>query len=417
MRPDERRNAIVYASGEGIWGLGMGLVAPLTVLPLMVKAMGGGPIEIGLLYSMVTAGFLLTQPIGMVLLQHGTGRKRFLLLYHIVVVPPICVLIAAVIFCLSPGHRGLSRVLFLILFSIRVLAIGIVIPIWMDWVAGLFTVRSRGRATGMAAGAWAMGVSATALVAGWITQQLPFRWSYSLLFILSAVCFLGSMAAFSLVGPGVSSSPARRLGVGELVARFGQSLAQLNFRNYLVARILLTMGSGATAFFAVHYRSADGGSVSAATVIALGAFLTLPQAFAGYALGKMGDELGHKVGVFLGAAAQIAAILVAVVFKGGLACAVCFSLVGVAVASGWVSHQNMIYETCSHDSRVAHITLSNLVLSPFVASVPLLTGWLVQHLGRINGILLCLVPTCLGALWLLVAVREPRQVELPVFKN
>ena len=150
MRPDERRNAIVYASGEGIWGLGMGLVAPMTVLPLMVKALGGGAVEVGLLYGVATAGFLLTQPIGMVLFQHGTGRKRFLILYHFAIVPPISLAIAAVIFFFSPGRPALSRSLVLILFSVRVLAIGAIIPIWMDWMAGLFTVRSRGRATGMA---------------------------------------------------------------------------------------------------------------------------------------------------------------------------------------------------------------------------------------------------------------------------
>jgi len=414
MRPEERRNAIVYATGEGCWGLSMGFVAPLTVLPLIIGALGGGPVEIGLVFSIATAGFLLPQPLGMIFLQHGGGKKRFLILYHLVTALPTSCGIAAVIYFLSGARPALSRVLILCLFFIRTFAIGAVVPVWMDWVAGLYSRKSRGRAIGMAAAAAATGTSVTAIVAGWLSGKLPFHSGYALLFLLSTVCVAASMGAFSFVSAGTPPPGVRRLGIGELLAKFGHSLASVNFRNYLVARVLLTMGGGATAFFAVHYRSPEGGALTGSLVIALGTLLTLPQAVMSYWLGRIGDRSGHKRGVFIGAAAQMGAILVAVLARGPLSCALCFSLVGVATAAAWVSHLNMIYETCPHDNRVAHITLSNLVLSPFVMSIPLLTGWLISHLGRTSGMAISLVPTCLGVLWLLLRVREPRQVELPV---
>ena len=414
MRPDERRNAVIYATGEGCWGLSLGFVAPLTVLPLIIARLGGTPIEIGLLFGIATAGFLIPQPLGMIFLQHGAGKKRFLILYHFFTVLPAIFGIAAVIYYLSDTDPVLSRAFILCLFSLRVLAVGAIVPVWMDWVAGLYSRQSRGRATGMAAATAAIGVTATSLVAGWISAQFPFRSAYSLLFLLSAACIVASMGAFSFVSPGKPPPGMRRLSVRELLRRFSHSLANLNFRNYLVARVLLTMGAGATAFFAVHYKSSEGGALADSMVISLGAFLTLPQAIVGYWLGRIGDRSGHKRGVFIGAAAQVGAILVAVLARGPLACALCFSLVGIATAATWVSHQNMIYETCPHDNRVAHITLSNVVLSPFVLSIPLLTGWFVAHLGRTSGMALSLVPTCLGVLWLLLRVREPRQIELPL---
>ncbi len=63
--------------------------------------------------------------------------------------------------------------------------------------------------------------------------------------------------------------------------------------------------------------------------------------------------------------------------------------------------------------RVAHITLSSLVIGPFLAAAFPATGWLIAIVGSSTvGIGLCAVPTLLGALWILLMVREPRQVVL-----
>ncbi len=83
---------------------------------------------------------------------------------------------------------------------------------------------------------------------------------------------------------------------------------------------------------------------------------------------------------------------------------------GAAYASAWVSHNNMLFETCPHDCRTAHITVSNLALAPLVAVVPLATGWAAMALGTRTAFGLCLAPTMLGLAWLLFAVKEPRVI-------
>jgi len=85
---------------------------------------------------------------------------------------------------------------------------------------------------------------------------------------------------------------------------------------------------------------------------------------------------------------------------------------GLAFAANSVSHQNMIFETCPHDNRIAHITLSNLILSPFLPAAPPATGWLIDHIGMTNGIAVCLLPTIAGTLWIMLMVRDPRHVVL-----
>jgi uncharacterized membrane protein len=85
----------------------------------------------------------------------------------------------------------------------------------------------------------------------------------------------------------------------------------------------------------------------------------------------------------------------------------------VAFSAAWVSHNNMLFETCPHDSRVAHITLSSMVLGPVLFLVPMVTGWLADHVwDRPTAIGATLVPTLLGVAWLALMVQEPRDIEL-----
>jgi MFS family permease len=243
---------------------------------------------------------------------------------------------------------------------------------------------------------------------------LPFPLDYTLLFALSA--FFCAVALGMFLGvrePAAVTAPSQLMTMPGLARRFARSLREGNFRRYLVGRVVLTLGAGATAFYAVHFKSPEGGGLADSTVIALGAFLTLPQACASYVLGRVGDRRGHKVGIFVGAVAQASSLAVAFLGRGWPACMLCFALTGVAWSSAWVSHANMLFETCPHDSRVVHVTVGNMVLAPFVLLVPLGTGWVMEHLvGARTGIGLALIPTLAGIAWLAAVVKEPRTVEL-----
>lgn len=198
----------------------------------------------------------------------------------------------------------------------------------------------------------------------------------------------------------------------ELLNRFAMSLNDSNFVHYLVGRLLLTAGGVAVAFFAVHFQSEAGGGLAEASIIGLGAFVVLPQGVSSYWLGRIGDRRGHRWGVVLGAFAQVASIAAAVAGRGAMACLACFFLLGIASAAGVVSHQNFIYETCPHDNRVAHITLSNLVLSPLIVLMPIGAGALIGRVGMIRGMGVCWLISVLGAFYMLLLVDEPRMLLL-----
>ncbi len=414
MNPQERKDAARLAFAEGFWGLGWGLVAPLTVLPLLIRFLGGGPVEIGLLYGVATAGYLLTQPIGMLISQHGGAKRRFIVLYHIPIVLPVFAAMGLTVWFLGPRQEAhaLARFILITLFSLHILATGVIVPLWSDWVAGLFSTQTRGLAMGLMWCTLSVGMSLTALAAGWIRHHCPFPLDYTLLFAAATVLLGVSIALMFRISAGQAPATGTRPTLRALLGQFALSLRDRNYRRYLLGRVLLTMGSGAVGFMAVHFRSEQGGNLSEATIIGFGAFLTLPQAVGGPWLGVVGDRFGHKVGVLIGAAAQIAALAVALSGMGMLACALCFACLGLAYSAGGISHQNMIFETCPHDNRVAHITLSNLLLGPFVAALPLATGYLIAHTSMVTAFGMCLGPTVLGTLWIIWMVDDPRQIVL-----
>ncbi|MHC4789116.1 MAG: MFS transporter [Planctomycetota bacterium] len=412
MRPEERANALKCTACDGLHGVGVGLVSALTVLPLLFRLLGAGEVELGLLYSVATAGFIVGQPLGLLVLGRRRRTKAFLVPWVFCVWVPAHLVFAVAVYFLGHTDARLCRHLMLVLIALVTLCDGMIIPIWIDWQGALFSRRSRGRAMGMIAGAWALGNAAAALAAGRLNELLPFPLNYSLLFLWAGLFFAVSVVLLWQVGePDSITEDDALFRTADLFGFLGQSLRQRNFCSYLVSRMFLTLGSGAVAFYAVHFRSPEGGGLTEGTVIKLGALVALAQAVSSYVLGAVGDRVGHKRAMAFGYLAQVLAIAVAYLGQGWTACAGCFALLGVSVSAAWVSHNNMLLETCPHESRVAHITLSSIVLGPFMALTPLGTGWLMRHVGIRGGIGLTLIPTVLGVLWLLLGVREPRTME------
>jgi MFS family permease len=409
----ERSNVAKSTTCESCFGMALNLVAPVTALPLLLEYLGAGQILLGLSFSIASAGWFLLQVPGLVAFGRRRRTKYFLVSWAAAICLPTYVGLAATVFLLAHTHPTLCSYLILLIFAVRIMGGGMNTPTWLDWQARLFRQEIRGHAIGFIAGGSAVGACVAAVVAGRLQAWLGFVDSYPLLFLgAGALSLTGLSVLLSVREPKPPAGPSPELQVSDLLHRFRASLRESNYLRYLIGRVILTVGGGATAFYAVHFNTPAGGAVPAERVVTLGLFLFGFHAVSGPLLGRLGDRGGHKGGIILGALAQCGSIAVAYWGRGAVACAACFALLGVASASAWVSHTNMLFETCPHDSRVAHLTLSNLVLMPFAFLIPLGTGVLVEAVGYRAGIGLTLIPTVLGTLWLLAAVREPRTVEL-----
>ena len=406
MRRIDRRNIVCNTAGEGLWGFGWSIAAPLTVFPILIQRLGGGAFEVGILAAIVSAGAILPQIFGSLVFRTGQGRKRFLINIHLYVVAPPWMLMGLVMLFISGSNPKLARAFLLLLIALSYVSIGFVLSLWFDWVAGLFRREFRGFAIGLAHSASAVGGAVAAMVAALVIGNLRYPSNYAFIFFCAAGFFVMSMVAFMFVQVERIGRP-NTLTAKDVLARFKHSLAIPNLRRYLVARSFMAIGAASTSFFTVHYLSERGGGVAGKTVVALGALIMAGEALFSVLIGRLGDRIGHRAGILVGSAAQVVSIALAILVPGPVSCGIAFVLSGIGFAGAAVSHQNFLFETCPHDSRTAHITISNLVLAPTMMFTPLAIGRATEVFSTAPVFGFCLASTLISIVLLLRFVRNP----------
>jgi len=301
----------------------------------------------------------------------------------------------------------------LIGYAVFVLAMGCNVSAWLDWLADLFPKSIRGTAIGASTFSASLCGVGGALLAGRLLRERPGMTTYALLYALAAVVAYLSISTFWLIRDRAESSaeddtPAPPIRV--MLARFAVSLREGNFRAFLIGRVCAALGFCMVPFIAVYYQSAGGGGLRPDVVVSCGAAMTVGMSLGPLVLGRLGDIHGHRLGVTLGTAGQVVALGVVLTLGGIMGCVIAYLFAGLAIGSGWVSHNNMLFETCPHDHRMAHITVGNLVMAAPLIIAPIAAGALVEVAGLRVLFWVCLGLSAVAVAWFATRVKEPRQL-------
>jgi len=423
MQTRDLRNTAFNVAGELLWGFQANLVASATVLTVFLREYGANARMIGAIAAIETAAFLLPQGLAVYLFRSPRRRKAHLVAFHLLTVIPFLFLMAGVA-ALAPGleagapsgQRALSPELLcwalLAGWAGHVISCGVVLAAWNDWWASVFDRSIRGTVMGASMAASALAGTGGALVAGWLLRTSQHPRVYVVLYALAGALAAVSICVFLCIRDPAEQGPDSDLGMSlpSLLARFRESLRNANFRAFLIGRILAAAGFGIVPFIAVRFTSASGGGLSGGTVVSCGAGMTAAMAASSLVLGRLGDRHGHRTGMLIGAGTQVAALLVLLLCRGWVGCVLAYAGAGVCMGVGWVSHYNMLFETCPHDSRLAHITVGNLILGLTTAAAPLLAGAVAERWGLNVLFTVCLAVSVGALLWFLMRVRDPRSI-------
>jgi MFS family permease len=337
-----------------------------------------------------------------------------LVLWHLLAALPFLLLMAILSFHSERLGQRLYCLLMLTGFGVFTFVMGIVVAAWVDFIGHLFPIEIRGKVMGVSITGFSLAGTAGALVAGWwlkaATVAHPFAWLYLAAWLLGSLSILLWCPVDDPVSRTGDDEP--RLPLRELLARFRHSLTDCNFREFLLSRVLATCGFCILPFIAVHYTSTAGGGLPHDLVVSAYAALTLGLGAGSLALGWMGDRRGHRCGVLVGTTAQVVALLVLLFVTGRWGCILAYVAAGVCSACGFVSHYNLILESCPHDNRMAHISVANLLVGLPLAVVPILAGLAAESWGLRPVFLASLGCSVLALLWVVCRVREPRVLGL-----
>jgi MFS family permease len=413
MLSRDKKNVILNTLAETGWGFQANMVIPATVLTVLLCAYGASARMIGAIAAIEIAGILLPQLLGAYIF---TSRKRLqihLIEWHIALVCIVLLAMGAVVW----GADSLSPVAFrwvmLGCFIVSTIGVGVIVAVWMDWQAEIFDRNIRGTVFGIALFGSAFAGAGGALLSGWIVRSLPSPLSYACLYLSAGAISIVAILLFALIDdPAVHQEDVvAHPRFGDLVGRFHESLMDKNFRAYLVGRILASCGFAIMPFIALHYRSVEGGSLAAGTIVSCGSAMSLGMAIGSLLLGRLGDRHGHRLGVLIGVGGQILSLVVLVLLPGLVGCVVAYLGAGICAPGTWVSHCNLILETCPHEHRVAHIAVGNLVLGGATFFLPLLAGVVAERFGTIVLFEFSIVFSVIAFLWFALKVKDPRETQ------
>jgi MFS family permease len=130
------RNVIGVSLVEFLWGFGMPPVFESTFLQLFLHTLGATSFLIGLIPTIASAGMAVASLFSYTLTSHLERKRAVVIIVHLSSALPI------LLFGLILGARGIQQstlALFLTLYGLFSLAIGLVIPTWQTFLMKIFS--------------------------------------------------------------------------------------------------------------------------------------------------------------------------------------------------------------------------------------------------------------------------------------
>ncbi len=414
MNSLDKRNTIFSVTGETLLGFGTCLVAPSTILALLLRKYHAGETMIGSLYGIEWAGGLVPQILGLYIFTSLARRKKQLMLWTVLVIAPFLILMG--LMCRAADHVPPAVFRWAMLFGAvgYMAGWGVVGGVWSDWWAHVYSREVRGTVTGLAWGFGSLAGVAASLFSGWLLKHSAEVAMYSNIYLLGGTFLaLAWLLLYRIDDSAVRTAEGSPpITTRLLLDRFKSSIKDTNFRNFIIGRLFTMAGFCIMPLIAVNFASARGGKLSEATIVTLSACLTAGAAVANVFLGLLGDRYGHRLGILLGTIMQIPTLLVLLIIPGRLGCLLAYAGAGICIGSAIVSFNNMLFETCPHDHGPAHITIGSLLVGLGTIVFSLVGGRMAEIFGLSVFFGLCLVTSIIAFLWTWLRVREPRDINL-----
>lgn len=402
-----RYNVIVNLLDAGFFGVAIGFASFGTILSLFVASMTNSATLIGLVPAIHASGWLLPQ----LFTANYTARlrryKRNVLLLTIHERVPFLGL--AIVALLLPKIGLQVGLVLTFLFLIwQGLGGGFTANAWTSLISKIIPSESRGTFFGTQAALANLLISVAAVGAGYLlgTYQSPF--DFVACFLIACLFF-----TFSWISLALTREPADyEKVIEENPPPLWQGAAQIlkrdrNFSWFLTARILSQFGTMGFAFYIVYaLRRFHMDEVTAGYLTAT---LTISQTIANAGMGWMGDRVGHRWMLIIGAVAALLSSLLAW-FASSLAWFFpMFVLTGFANVSIWTNGMTMTVDFSGESERPFYIGLAQTLTAPATIVAPLIGGWIADTQGFVFTFGWSMVLAVLMLLILVFLVKEPRK--------
>lgn len=398
--------AVNLLDGAVFW-LGLSFMSSATIMPLFVSKLTPSQLAIGLISIIANSGWFLPQLFTARWVQRLPRMKPVVvnLGFFTERLPVWLLPLAALLAGRSPG---LALVLFFLGYAGHALGAGLVATAWQDMLARVFPVNRRGRFFGLTTFVGNATGTLGAAFSAWLLAALAFPGNFVATFGLAALFITGSWVFLALTREPEQPVAALRQNSQQFWSSLRSILREdVNFRRFLVARLLVVlggMGGGFVTVAAVSRWNVPDGVVGLYTT----AFM-LGQAVGTLAAGFVADRVGHKLPYTVGVVAAAAGYALAWLAPAPMWYYAVFLLLGGALGAAVVSGTMIALEFSAPHLRPTYVGMVNTGMGIMGIVSPLVGAWLA---GRSYDALFAVSTalTLVGLAALIWGVREPRRL-------
>lgn len=408
IRRHLRHNITVNLLDGGFFGLAIGFASFGTILPLFVASMTNSATLIGLVPAIHSTGWLLPQLFTANFTSRLRRYKQTVLLMSIHERIPFLGF-ALVAFLLPKIGIQTGLIITFIFLTWQGLGGGFTANPWTSMISKIIPPETRGTFFGIQGAVANLFISASAVGAGYLLNWFDSPLDFMVCFLIAGVFFTFSWLALSLTREPADHEkvieekpPPLWHGAGQILKR------DKNFSWFLTARILSQFATMGFSFYIVYaLRRFDMDVVTAGYFTAT---LTIAQTVANAGMGWMGDRVGHRLMLIIGAASAVLSSLLAW-FAPSLAWFFpIFVLSGFTNVSIWTNGMSMTVDFSDEKERPFYIGLAQTLTAPATIVAPLIGGWIADTQGFVSTFSLSTILSVVMMAILIFLVKEPRKL-------
>lgn len=362
-----------FMDGATFW-FGLSFISYATILPLFVSKLSSNPWPIALLAVIGQSSWYLPQLFAAgpterlarnkpVVVNLGLFTERLPLWFL-----PLAALA-------SLWSYSLALVIFFVAYAAHGLGAGAIGPAWADMLARIFPLDRRARFFGITSfvgtGLGAIG----AIFSGWLLGAFVFPMNFFWAFTIAA-----AFITVSWVFIAMTREPAHIVPEAVKKQKSGQSLQKIvaiirgdrNFRNYLIARLLSSLGNMAAGFVTVA--AIQRWFLADSTVGYFTAALLIGQTIGNLIAGFIADRFGHKLALQAGLLSLAAAYILAWLAPVPALFNLVFFLIGISGGIMIVSGILINLEFSRTEHRPTYVGIANTTMGIGGIMAPLIGG-------------------------------------------
>ena len=408
IRKNLKHNLTVNLWDGGLFGAALGFASFSTILPLFVASMTDSATLIGLVPAIHSAGWLFPQLFTASHVSRLRQYKRTVLMMTIHErIPFFGFAIVALLLPFIGLNAGLVLTMFLLTW--QGLGGGVTANAWTSMISKIMPPDSRGTFFGMQAGLANLFISISAIGAGYLLDYLASPLDFAACFFLASFFFTLSWFALALTREPEDTEKV----IPERKTHFWVAAKKVlgkdrNFNWFLAARFLSQFATMGFSFYIIYaLRRFDMTPVIAGYLTAA---VTISQTVANVGMGWIGDRIGHRAMLILGA---FAALLSAVLAWNAASISwfyPIFILTGLTNVSIWTIGIAMTVDFGTEAERPMYIGLSQTLTAPATIIAPIIGGWIVDSAGFIPTFIISTMLSVVMIAILIFLVKDPRKI-------